>query len=180
MKINNILLSIFLTLPLPYQPIFQKYSGARWVDRISQCEAESGLNPNAQSFIINKQGQKVPCAFGLSQFTMDTWKIWGKPKGADPRDPEASISANSRYMVYLEEGSARIDPTNTWDGALASYNAGPGNYDKAVWLAEQLGGNTTWQQALPNITHKNAQQTIDYVKRIHQYKTEILAKLGKS
>ncbi len=178
MWFRNLCLSVALVVP--YQNLLVQYDGARWVDRASQIKAESNFNPNAQSFIINKQGQKVPCAFGLSQFTMDTWKIWGKPKGADPRDPEASISANSRYMVYLEEGSARIDPTNTWDGALASYNAGPGNYDKAVWLAEQLGGNTTWQQALPNITHKNAQQTIDYVKRIHQYKTEILAKLGKS
>ena len=111
---------------------------------------------------------------------MDTWRSWGKPKGANPLDPEASINANSRYMPWLEARSEKLDPTNTWDGALAGYNAGFGNYEKAVWLSEQLGGNMTWQQTLPHITHKNAQQTIDYVKRIHQYKTEIQAKLNKS
>ena len=178
MKLRNLFLS--LALVVPYQNLFLQYDGARWVDRASQIRAESAYNPNAKSYIINKQGMRVPCAWGLSQFTMDTWRIWGKPKGVSPLDPEAAISANSRYMLWLEARSAKLDPANTWDGALAGYNAGIGNYEQAIWLSEQLGGNMTWQQTLPNITHANAQQTIDYVKRIHQYKNEIQAKLGKS
>lgn len=166
MKLRVLLLG--LVLPLPYQGQFQQIDGVRYVDRISQAYQESGLNPKAQSFIINKAGQRVPCAWGLCQFTLPTWGQWGKPKGVDVFDVTAQINAQQRYMNYLE---ASLD--NDYDKSLGAYNAGKGSIQKAIWLQNQLGLQT-WQEALPHITGvANAKQTTTYIARIHQWQKQI-------
>jgi membrane-bound lytic murein transglycosylase MltF len=159
MKWQGLLLG--LILPLPYQGQFQQIDGIRWVDRISQCYQESGLSPKA----VSSCGAK-----GIAQFMPKTAKQYHL---TDPTDVPASIRANSKYMLRLEAQCHQ-----DWDAALCSYNAGYGNYQRAEWLAEQLGGETTWQQTMPHVI-KDSNQPIQYVQRIHTWKQQIQKQLGR-
>ena len=161
MRWFNRCLSSILLLPLPFQAQFQQIDGARWVDRISQCYQESKLNPQA----VSSCGAR-----GIAQFMPATARQY---ELTDPTDVPASIRANQTYMLRLE-----AQTHGDWDAALASYNCGYGNYSKAEWLAEQLGGNTTWQQTMPHVI-KDAEQPIQYVQRIHQWKQQIQKQLGR-
>jgi soluble lytic murein transglycosylase-like protein len=160
---------------VPYQTTFKAMGGALWVPRAAQAQAESGFDPLAQSWIINKQGVKIPCAFGLCQFTMPTWKTWGDP-GASPLQPVPCIKAQCRYMPWL---SARVggDPDKT----LAAYNAGLGSVQRAERMAASLGllGPTAWLQALPRVTGvANAAQTTGYLQHNHANIVSIQRKVG--
>ena len=162
-----ILLSCNLLGQVPYQPLFQKYDGSAWIARAAQCEAESRFNPNAISYVHGK-----PCAYGLAQFTLPTWKTWGKPAGASPLEPEPAIDANGRYMNWL---LGRVSD-HQLDTSLGAYNAGLGSIQKAQRLAEQLGipGSQGWLRALPQVTGaQNAKQTSDYIIRNRKYRKEI-------
>jgi soluble lytic murein transglycosylase-like protein len=145
---------------VPYWGTFQAVAGPRAVDRAAQVRAESAFNPRAQSYIL-RNGEKVPCAQGLAQFTPATWKDWGK--GGSPWVPEDAIDAQHAYMLYLE-GRCSGD----WVAALGAYNAGLGSIRKAQRLAVAMGlpGNRAWLQALPGVTKHHAAETQGYVLRI--------------
>jgi hypothetical protein len=163
---------------VPWQGIFQRVAGPRWVDRAAQVQAESGFNASAQSWIINKQGVRVPCAYGPAQFTMPTWKVWAKPPTSDPHDPSYAIPAQHSYMSFLEAKCG-----GDFDASCGSYNAGLGSILKAQRLANSLGlpGEQGWlYQALPRVTGpSNAQQTQGYVKHITQNRAHIHALGGR-
>jgi hypothetical protein len=97
---------------------------------IAQAEQESNFDPSA----VSKAG-----AQGISQFMPATAKDMGL---ADPFDPAQSIEAQGKYMRQLLD-RYQGDETK----ALAAYNAGMGNVDKA-------GG-------VPDFP-----ETQDYIKRI--------------
>ena len=88
---------------------------------------ESALNPKA----VSRAG-----ASGLWQFMYNTGRIMGLKTTSfvDERlDPMKSTDAAARYLKSLYE------KYNDWHLALAAYNCGPGNVDRAI----QRSGNKT-------------------------------------
>jgi len=90
---------------------------------------ESGLRPQAKS----KAG-----ALGLWQFMYRTGKIYGLEETSyiDQRmDPVLATEAACQYLKKLHS------MYNDWNMALAAYNAGPGNVNKAI---RRSGGKMTY------------------------------------
>lgn len=90
---------------------------------------ESGLNPNARS----KSG-----AVGIWQFLYNTCDLVGLEVNSyidERRDPWLSTDAACRYFEYLY----RI--FGNWDLAIAAFNCGPGEVQKAI---ERAGGKTSF------------------------------------
>ena len=146
---------------VPYQTIFIQVDKPLWDTRAAQAWCESGFNPKAKSEVG---------AVGLTQFMPGTWNQWAK--GQDPTNPTASITAQDKYMRWLE---ARCD--NNLNAALGSYNAGLGNIRKAQFKAEQLGmsGDDAWMRVYPSVQKNQAfvKQTLDYITRNQEKRTEI-------
>lgn len=95
---------------------------------------ESGLRPQVKS----KAG-----ALGLWQFMYRTGLYYGLKENSyiDERmDPEKATDAACRYLKKL------YDIYGDWNLALASYNAGPGNVNKAI---RRSGGKTTYWEVRP-------------------------------
>lgn len=158
---------------VPWQGIFISVAGSRWIDRAAQVQAESGYNADAQSWIVNKQGQRVPCAFGPSQFTPPTWAIWAKPPSAKPSNVPVALDAQHRYMLWLE---AR---THGLDQALGSYNAGLGSILKAQRMADSIGlaDSQAWLRTLPRVTgDAHAGETRGYIENNARYRAQIRAR----
>ena len=90
-----------------------------------------------------------------------------KMLGVNPFDPDGNIQGGikydhslSRFWPMVPAGQERLD------FIYGSYNAGPGNIQKARRLA---AGSVSWpavSMKLPAVTGKSAGQTIDYVKHI--------------
>ena len=105
---------------------------------------ESGGNPLATSYkydpktgkyILDEQGNKIPIAKGLGQFTADTAKDYGIN---DPYDPKQSIFGSAKYLAHLLDSTGG-DQTK----ALAAYNAGLG----ALRPSKDVGaeGMSVWE-----------------------------------
>jgi membrane-bound lytic murein transglycosylase D len=95
---------------------------------------ESGLRPQVKS----KAG-----ALGLWQFMYGTGKMFGLTENSyiDERmDPVKATDAACRYLKRL------FDIYGDWNLALAAYNAGPGNVNKAI---KRSGGKTTYWEVRP-------------------------------
>jgi len=90
---------------------------------------ESGMNPNARSRVG---------ATGLWQFMYLTGKSYGLYVDSyidERRDPYLETEAACRYLKFL------YDIYGDWSMALAAYNAGPGNVNKAI---RRSGGKSTY------------------------------------
>ncbi len=95
---------------------------------------ESGLRPQVKS----RAG-----ALGLWQFMYGTGKMYGLKENSyiDERmDPELATDAACRYLKKLYE------IYNDWNLALAAYNAGPGNVNKAI---RRSGNKLTYWEVRP-------------------------------
>ena len=95
---------------------------------------ESGLRPQVKS----RAG-----ALGLWQFMYRTGKMYGLNENSyvDERmDPELATDAACRYLKKLYE------IYNDWNLALAAYNAGPGNVNKAI---RRSGNKLTYWEVRP-------------------------------
>ncbi len=95
---------------------------------------ESGLRPQVRSHAG---------ALGLWQFMYGTGKYYGLTENTyiDERmDPELATDAACRYLKKLYE------IYNDWYMALAAYNAGPGNVNKAI---RRSGGKTSYWEIRP-------------------------------
>lgn len=95
---------------------------------------ESGLRPQVKS---------PAGALGLWQFMYGTGKMYNLKENSylDERmDPRKSTDAACRYLKKL------YDIYGDWNLALASYNAGPGNINKAI---RRSGGKRTYWEVRP-------------------------------
>lgn len=95
---------------------------------------ESGLRPQVKS----RAG-----ALGLWQFMYGTGKMFGLRENSyiDERmDPEKSTEAACKYLKQL------FNIYGDWNLALAAYNAGPGNVNKAI---RRSGNKTTYWEVRP-------------------------------
>ena len=95
---------------------------------------ESGLRPQVKS----RAG-----ALGLWQFMYGTGKMFGLKENSyiDERmDPEKATDAACRYLKQL------YNIYGDWNLALAAYNAGPGNVNKAI---RRSGNKTTYWEVRP-------------------------------
>ena len=95
---------------------------------------ESGLRPQVKS----RAG-----ALGLWQFMYRTGKMYGLDENSyvDERmDPELATDAACRYLKKL------YGIYNDWNLALAAYNAGPGNVNKAI---RRSGNKLTYWEVRP-------------------------------
>ena len=105
---------------------------------------ESALNPRARSRVG---------ATGLWQFMYGTGRMYGLDVNSyvDERsDPIKSTEAACKYLSKLH------DIFNDWDLALAAYNSGPGNVNKAI---RRSGGYTNYW----NIRRYLPRETAGYV-----------------
>ncbi|MGM0478756.1 MAG: transglycosylase SLT domain-containing protein [Bacteroidota bacterium] len=95
---------------------------------------ESGLRPGIRS----RAG-----ALGLWQFMYRTGKMYGLNQNSyiDERmDPEKATDAACKYLKQL------YNMYDDWNMALAAYNAGPGNVNKAI---RRSGGKMTYWEIRP-------------------------------
>lgn len=95
---------------------------------------ESGLRPQVKS---------PAGALGLWQFMYGTGKMYGLKENSyiDERmDPEKATDAACRFLKKLH------DIYGDWNLALAAYNAGPGNVNKAI---RRSGGKRTYWEIRP-------------------------------
>lgn len=141
-------LGVWMSRSKYYFPLFEEvlYQNKLPLELKILTVLESGLNPHAES----NYGAK-----GLWQLIFTTAKANGLTMSSyvDERaDPKLSTIGASKYLVYL------YDIYEDWLLALAAYNAGPGNVNKAI---RHSGGKWNYweiRQYLPF-------QTQDYVPR---------------
>ncbi|NNM18643.1 MAG: LysM peptidoglycan-binding domain-containing protein [Croceitalea sp.] len=102
---------------------------------------ESALNPRARSRVG---------ATGIWQFMYSTGKMYDLDVSSyvDERsDPIASTKAAAKYLAKLH------DIFNDWDLALAAYNSGPGNVNKAI---RRSGGYKNYWNIRRNLPRETA------------------------
>jgi membrane-bound lytic murein transglycosylase D len=122
--------SRMLGLAQLYFPLFEEY-----LDRYNMplelkylAVVESALNPAARS---------RAAAVGLWQFILPTGRLYGLKIDSylDERcDVHKSTEAACQYLTYLH------GLYNNWELALAAYNCGPGNVNRAIRRAGWSGG----------------------------------------
>jgi membrane-bound lytic murein transglycosylase F len=118
----------------------------------AQAIAESGLRPDA----VSSCGAR-----GIMQLMPAT----ARELGVNPVDPEANIQGGIKYDRRLWDFWKSISTAEERRRfAFGSYNAGPGNIQKAA-----RGAPPSWQAVagrLPAITGAHASETVNYIKRI--------------
>ncbi|MDX5421523.1 MAG: LysM peptidoglycan-binding domain-containing protein [Hymenobacteraceae bacterium] len=126
-----------LTRENVYFPLFEKY--LKKYDMPQELKylsiVESGLNPKAKSHAG---------AVGLWQFMGATGKEYGLEQNQyiDERmDPEKSTDSALRFLRRLHK------TYGDWELAMAAYNCGPGNVNKAIRRAG--GGKKTFWEVFP-------------------------------
>ncbi|MDQ3100865.1 MAG: transglycosylase SLT domain-containing protein, partial [Bacteroidota bacterium] len=105
-----------------YFPVFEEYLDRNGMPMELKYLAvvESALNPNARSRVG---------AVGLWQFMLPTGKMFGLHADSyidERHDLHKSTDAACKYLKYLH------NMYGNWEMALAAYNCGPGNVNKAI------------------------------------------------
>ena len=124
---------IFFTLSNYYNPIFEEILDAKGVPLELKYLpiVESALNPNA----VSRAG-----AVGLWQFMYATGKMYDLNVNSwvdERKDPIKSSVAAANYLYDLHK------IFNDWTLAIAAYNCGPGNVNKAIRRAGE-GNHDFW------------------------------------
>ncbi len=128
---------------------------------------ESALNPRAKSRVG---------ATGLWQFMYSTGKMYGLDVSSyvDERsDPIKSTAAACKYLSKLYQ------TFGDWDLALAAYNSGPGNVNKAI---RRSGGYTNYWNIRRNLPRETAGYVPAFLATMYlfEYASEHGIKLNKA
>ena len=128
---------------LYYFPMFEKHLDAYNIPLEIKYLAvvESGLNPRAQSRVG---------ATGIWQFMYQTGKQFNLQVSSyvdERQDPVKSVQAACKYLESLYR------TFNDWDLALAAYNSGPGNVNKAI---RRSGGYRNYWNIRPFLPRETA------------------------
>ena len=127
-------------------PTGDKYAPASLVKAVMRVESAGKANA------VSPKG-----ASGLMQLMPGT----AKSLGVDPTDPQQNVEGGSRYLREL------LDKYNSEELALAAYNWGPGNIDRAIRKVKAAGVKTTWANLLREV--KVPKETRQYVPKVLSY-----------
>lgn len=122
-----------------FEPVLDKYDLPLELKYLAIVE--SALNPNARS----RMG-----AMGLWQFMFATGKMNGLQITSyvdERKDPIKSTEAAAQFLSKL------YNIFGDWNLALAAYNAGPGNVNKAI---RRSGGKTNYWEIRPYLPRETA------------------------
>jgi membrane-bound lytic murein transglycosylase MltF len=161
-----------------YNSLIQYYAESEKLDPLllkALIRQESNFNPTAVSPVG---------ARGLTQFMEPTARDYHVRDHSQLNNPETAIRLGAAHVAHLLRFWSNVpDPTQRVWFALASYNAGQGNIQKArnEWLKANAGGesyktNKDWPNwaavsfHLQTITGPiNAHETTTYVARINHF-----------
>jgi membrane-bound lytic murein transglycosylase F len=152
-----------------YDPTFRKYAkryfgpAFDWRYFKAQGFAESGLNPNATSWVG---------ARGVMQLMPSTYKEIAshRPDFGTIDQPEWNIAAgimHDRYLWDLWKSNVPDDERHRF--MFASYNAGEGTIGRAFQVAKTQVGLPVWssvEQIAPTVGRWRYSETLGYVRRI--------------
>lgn len=150
-----------------YKGVIQKYADQYdfdWVLILAVAFQESGLDQSRKSHAG---------AVGIMQVLPTTAK--DKMVGIDDiTTVENNVHAGVKYLAFLRDTYFTNKKIRTRDRirlALASYNAGPGNIQKAQRLAEKMGLNKNrWFRNVEiAVLRIVGQETVRYVSNINKY-----------
>jgi len=113
-------------------------------------------------------------AEGLFQFMPATAKQYGL---TNPHDPQTAADAAARfYRDLLKKYDGNIE------FALAAYNSGMGNVDKAISATLAAGGTNNWRDVREHLvtSSSNQEQVIDYVSKITDHISQDLNNIGSA
>jgi hypothetical protein len=127
-------------------PTGDKYAPASLVKAVMRVESAGKANA------VSPKG-----ASGLMQLMPGT----AKSLGVDPTDPQQNVEGGSRYLREL------LDKYNSEELALAAYNWGPGNMDRAIRKVKAAGSKATWANLLKEV--KVPKETRQYVPKVLSY-----------
>jgi len=161
-----------------YDDTFRRYSkryfgvGFDWRHFKAQGMAESGLDPNAKSWVG---------ARGVMQLMPSTFQAIStrRPEFASIDDPEWNIAAGIMHDRYLWKLWAKsISEAERPAFMFASYNAGEGTIARARLAARaQATDATAWshiEQVAPTVPRWRYRETLDYVRKIDRYYTGLV------
>lgn len=150
-------------IPIKPQPVARLNPRiGRYAETIAKAAKDHGVDPNILSWMAQKESAGDHKAIGhadskvtgypssgLMQLQPGTAKRFGV---TNPLDPKQAIPGAAKYVSVLLKRYG-----GDYDKALAAYNWGEGNLDKALQRAEKSGKD--WQQHIPASTR-------DYVRYI--------------
>jgi membrane-bound lytic murein transglycosylase F len=156
-----------------FDDTFKKYSkryfgaGFDWTHFKAQAMAESGLDPNATSYVG---------ARGLMQLMPSTYKMiqTQRPELGAINDPEWNIAAGVMHDRYLWRlWSKDVSEAERLNFVFGSYNAGEGTIGRATRTArEQNLDHAQWatiESIAPTIPRWRYKETLGYVRKIDSY-----------
>ncbi len=156
-----------------YDDTFKRYSkryfgpGFDWRYFKAQGMAESGLDPNARSY-VGARGvmQLMPSTFSIIQTR--------RPEFASIDDAEWNIAAGIMHDRYLWKlWTSSISEQERPAFMFAAYNAGEGTINRARTAARaQANDATAWshiEQVAPTVPRWRYRETLGYVRKIDQY-----------
>ena len=159
-----------------YDDTFRRYTkryfgpGFDWRYFKAQGMAESGLDPNATSYVG---------ARGVMQLMPTTYAAIAsrRPDFGAINDPEWNIAAGIMHDRYLWKlWSASISERERPAFMFGSYNAGEGTIKRAQSTAQDVVGSAAeWahiEQVAPQVPRWRYRETLGYVRKIERYYAE--------